>query len=255
MFIIQEKKITMNKYCFIVPIYNHHHKLEELFMALNKYSFSIVLVDDGSHEECKQVIANVISKYKDSYLKTLELNSGKGAAVMAGLQFAYEKGYSHGIQIDADFQHDVTDIEKFIHLSNENSGALICGIPSYDESVPKKRLYPRYITHFWVWVHTLSFAIKDSMCGYRCYPLATTQQLMSNVRLSKRMNFDIEIIVRLSWMGVNIINQPTKVVYHDEIPSNFRMFKDNLGITMTHTKLFFGMLIRIPMLIKRKING
>jgi hypothetical protein len=38
--------------------------------------------------------------------------------------------------------------------------------------VPKGRLYGRYATHVWIWINTLSFEIRDSMCGYRVYPLA-----------------------------------------------------------------------------------
>ncbi|MCF6300476.1 MAG: glycosyltransferase family 2 protein [Proteobacteria bacterium] len=248
----------MNKYCFIIPIYNHQHKLKELINALLSFNYPIILIDDGSNSECKLAIRKILATFSNQSvelsLQTLVSNQGKGVAVMSGLKQSLELGYTHGIQIDADFQHDVKDVEKFVTQSSINPQALICGVPVYDSSVPKSRLYLRYITHFWVWVHTLSFAIKDSMCGYRIYPIAISCDLINSTKISPRMNFDTEIIVRLKWRNVPIINVATKVVYHDDVPSNFRLFKDNLGITLMHTKLFFGMLVRLPIILTRKFR-
>lgn len=249
----------MNKYCFIIPVYNHQHKLEALINALLPYDYPIILIDDGSNTQCKQAIEQIFSVLSTQgarlHLLTLRPNQGKGAAVMTGLKKSLELGYTHGIQIDADFQHDIKDVEKFVKQSSLNPQALICGVPIYDKTVPKSRLYPRYITHFWVWIHTLSFAIADSMCGYRVYPIATSCDLINHTKISTRMNFDTDIIVRLQWRNVKIVNIATKVIYHDDVPSNFRLFKDNIGITMMHTKLFFGMLIRLPVILMRKFRG
>ncbi len=247
--------------CFIIPIYNHHHKLAQLLDAIVPFNLPIFLIDDGSDEPSKSSIQKIVNdalvqqaKAKIE-LKRLEQNHGKGAAVMCGFSLAHRQKMTHAIQIDADFQHDIKDVEKFRQLSKLNPKALICGVPIYDESVPKGRLYPRYITHFWVWIHTLSFAIKDSMCGYRLYPLATTIELIKKNKIAKRMNFDTDIIVRLKWNNVPIINCPTKVIYHDDVPSNFKLFKDNIGITWMHTVLFFGMLKRLPRIIKYKFSS
>jgi len=243
----------MNRYCFIIPIYNHPQKLEELIEALVKYNFPIILIDDGSDKKCKKIIMALLNLNNHLILHTHEKNQGKGAAVMKGLIEANKLGFSHGIQIDADFQHNVDDVQKFVHKADAHPKALICGIPIYDESVPKSRFYSRYLTHVWVWINTLSTEIKDSMCGYRVYPLDSSIKLINDVSISKRMNFDTDIIVRLKWRRIKIINVPTKVIYHDDVPSNFRLFKDNVGISITHGKLFFGMLLRLPILLKRKI--
>ena len=245
----------MNSYCFIVPVFNHHHKLEKLIGELSKYKYPIFLIDDGSHEQCKTVMTELCKANEKLILHTLDHNQGKGAAVMAGFIQAEKLKISHAIQIDADFQHDINDVEIFVEQAQKNPDALIYGIPVYDESVPKSRLYSRYLTHVWVWINTLSTDIKDSMCGYRLYPLNSTMKLIKSVNIGKRMNFDIEIIVRLKWRNIQLINIPTKVIYHDDVPSNFRLFKDNVEISKTHAKLFFGMLVRFPLILKRKVFG
>ena len=93
-------------------------------------------------------------------------NQGKGGAVQTGLLTADKLGFTHAIQVDADGQHDLNDIKTLIKLGKTHPNSLISGRPVYDESVPKVRLYSRYITHFWVWIETLSFSVKDSMCGF-----------------------------------------------------------------------------------------
>ena len=124
-------------------------------------------------------------------------------------------------------------------------------MPSYDESVPRHRYYSRYITHFWVWVETLSLEIRDSMCGFRVYPLAQTLALADRVRIGRRMDFDTEVAVRLSWRGTPVISVPTRVIYPENGISNFRLWRDNLAISWMHTRLCAGMLLRLPLLLYR----
>lgn len=257
------------KPCIIVPIYNQEKYIAatvaailknlELFYksqaTLNSQSDNLVahviIIDDGSSAACKTVLAQLKQQYPQLILLENIQNAGKGVAVIKGFNYAYEHNFTHALQIDADFQHDISDLPNFLTLAFNHSQALICGQPIYDESVPKGRLYPRYITHFWVCIETLSFAIRDSMCGFRVYPLKLTHALISQNTISPRMGFDIDIIVRLYWMGAEVINYPSKVIYHNDHSSTFRPFRDNFHISCVHTKLFFGMLMRISKLIKR----
>ena len=132
--------------------------------------------------------------------------------------------------------------------------SVIVGQAVFDQSVPKARLYGRYITHFWVWIETLSFSIKDSMCGFRLYPLKTTIPLIRKVRMPARMDFDIAIIVRLLWNGVSVVNLPTRVTYPEDGISHFHTLKDNVRISRTHTQLVIGMIPRSPVLLVRNIK-
>jgi len=71
--------------------------------------------------------------------------------------------------------------------------------------------------------------------------------------LNKRMGFDIEMIVKLSWAGVKMLFFPVKVHYPKDGVSNFRMFRDNVVISMTHTMLCIGMVLRLPLIIWRRL--
>lgn len=132
---------------------------------------------------------------------------------------------------------------------------MVIGQPVFDLSVPKKRLYGRYVTHVWVWINSLSFDIKDSMCGFRIYPLAPTLKILKQAKFQPRMGFDSEILVRLKWENAKFINVPTPVIYPEHGISHFDVWRDNLGMSQAHARLFAGMLWRLPKLIKQKIQG
>ena len=99
--------------------------------------------------------------------------------------------------------------------------------------------------------NTLSLQIKDSMCGFRVYPLPPMIALEQRQKLGERMNFDIEVLVRLYWDGLEIINVDTPVNYPSDGVSHFRVVLDNFLISRMHATLFFCMLLRLPMLIAR----
>ncbi|MBD3667623.1 MAG: glycosyltransferase family 2 protein [Kangiella sp.] len=240
-----------SSYCIVIPNYNHTQHIDGVLQSVADLSLPVIMVNDGSDTSTSHYLNQLPNNYPFLQVINLEQNSGKGGAVMAGFIEAHKQGFTHAIQVDADGQHNLMDIPNFISLSQNNPDSVICGIPDYDESVPLGRLIPRYITHFWVWVETLSFSIKDSMCGYRLYPLETTVALIQSTSIGQRMDFDTEILVKLYWQSVEIINFPTKVTYPEDGSSHFRMFKDNWLITKMHTKLFFGMLPRAPSLIAR----
>ena len=244
------------KFCFLVPIYNHHRTIEATVEKLLSYALPIIIVDDGSNEETKKVLSQLAERFaSEVLLHTLPENSGKGGACLEGFRVASEQGYTHALQIDADGQHDSADIPQFLELAKQRPEALISGHPQYDDSMPTARRIGRKITHFWVHIETLSMSVKDTMCGFRVYPLAATTELMDKVNIGTRMDFDIEIMVRLYWRGVPVLFIPTKVIYPEQGQSHFRAFQDNVKISWLHTRLFFGMLPRAPMLLARRFKS
>ena len=242
------------KVAIVVPVYNHGEPLRATAARLAEFGLPIFIVDDGSDEPTKRAIAEVAARYRTNVV-TLAENGGKGHAVMAGLRAAAQQGFTHAVQVDADGQHDLDDLPKLLAAAKSNPAALVCGEPRFDESVPKSRLYGRKLTAFWVAVETLSLRMPDTMCGYRVYPLAATIALLDSVALGRRMDFDIEIVVRLYWRNVPLIAVPTAVIYPVGGRSNFRMVADNALITKLHAKLTLGMLLRLPLLVTRRVGA
>jgi glycosyltransferase involved in cell wall biosynthesis len=240
------------KYCFIIPCYNHDLVIRETVLALSQHPFPIIIVNDGSQSSTKKVLEQVAQEFEQVQLIHRFENGGKGAAMQTGLAAAIENNMTHALQIDADGQHDLGDLQAFLLEAEQYPSALISGQPVYDNTISKGRFYGRYITHFWVALETLSFKVIDSMCGYRVYPLAEYKKLISTARLGMRMDFDIEVMVKLIWQGVEVRFVNTKVHYPEFGVSHFHAFKDNVLISKMHTRLFFGMLRRLPKILYKK---
>ena len=240
------------KTCLIIPVYNHEDAIFHVLAKLKLYDLPCLLINDGSSSSCTQLLTDC-ARLESMWITLINRpnNGGKGCAVIDGFKEAIRRGFSHAIQIDADGQHDLNDIPRFLETSRASPQALILGSPLFDLSVPKGRLYGRKFTNLWIWINTLSFAIDDGMCGFRLYPLTAVDQLIKKTAIAKRMDFDIDIVVRLYWQGAEVINIPTSVKYPSDGVSHFKPCRDNLMISKTHAKLFFGMLTRIPHLLSR----
>lgn len=238
-----------------MPVYNHERAVAGTLAGLRSQGLYVVLVDDGSSEACARELQRLAAADSNVQLVRLAANQGKGGAVMAGLSVARDAGFTHVLQIDADGQHDVGDLPAFIAASAAEPAAVICGQPKFDESIPRHRLYLRYLTHAMVWLNTLSFAIPDSMCGLRVYPLAIVLPVIAAEHPGRRMDFDIEILVRLHWRGAKMRWLPANVRYPQDGVSHFRLVKDNWLITRMHLRLFLGMLRRSPALLVRRVRA
>lgn len=243
------------KPCILIPVYNHEHAMVIMAERLSDQAYPVLMVNDGSSEACSMVLRDIEKKYANFQLLELAENGGKGFAVKQGLHYANQLGFTHALQIDADGQHDINDINKFMDMGEQYATAIICGAPIFDETVPTHRFLFRYLTHVWIWINTLSLTIKDSMCGFRLYPVQQTLLIVDSEKIGDRMDFDPELVVHWVWRNYPFYNLPTKVNYPIDGVSHFDLLNDNVRITKMHTRLFFGMLKRFPRLMLNKIKG
>ena len=238
--------------CVLIPCYNHGAMIARVLSRLAPFGLPCLVVDDGSEAITRQELERLAAEQPQMTLVRLAQNAGKGAAVIRGLEECARVGYTHAVQVDADGQHAIEDIPKLLALAERHPDALISGQPIYDDSIPRSRLYGRWVTHVWVWIETLSLQLKDSMCGFRVYPVSPTLRLAARETLGKRMDFDTEVMVRLYWQGNTSVFLPTRVTYPQDGLSHFDALKDNVRISLMHTRLFFGMLPRMPGLLFRR---
>jgi glycosyltransferase involved in cell wall biosynthesis len=240
--------------CAVIPVYNHERAVGKVVEAVRAAGLPCVLVDDGSGPECARELDRLTAADPHVSLVRLPQNLGKGGAVTAGLRAARGAGFTHALQIDADGQHALGDVARFIGEARAHPEMVVCGQPMFDESMPRGRYYSRYLTHWMVWLNTLSFAIPDSMCGFRVYPLTSVLKLLDSTRLGSRMDFDVEVLVRLNWRGQPMRWLPTRVSYPLDGVSHFRLVWDNVLMVRLQLMLFAGMLMRSPLLLWRKVR-
>jgi len=239
---------------FLIPVYKHGATACSLAEHLMSFGLPVIIVDDGNDADTRALLAECAVKTPGITLVSLKKNTGKGGAVTGGLKKAAELGLTHVLQIDADGQHDAGKAAFFLEESAKHPDMIVCGYPEFDDTAPKGRVTGRKISNFWAAVVTLSKELKDVLCGFRVYPVDASLRATHHLFIDKRMGFDVEILVRLYWNKVFPVFLPIKVIYPAGGVSNFHIVKDNVRISLMFTRLFIGMLLRLPLLIGRKIK-
>ena len=234
------------KPCLLIPIYNHGSTIGGVVEALAYLDLPCLIVDDGSGAATRAVLERIAAENPQVTLHRRERNGGRGAALKTGYRAAFERGFSHAIQLDADGQHAASDVPRFLAEIEAQPDALILGAPQFDETVPASRLYGRQLSRVMVWAATLCFDVTDPLCGFRAIPLAPTVALLDRVGTGDHMEFDPQLIIQLHWAGVPVRNVPTRVVYRSGGLSHFDMLRDNARLSGVYAGALAGGLLRLP---------
>jgi len=227
--------------CAVIPTYDNPDTVRAVVEVVRAL-LPVIVVDDGSAGPGRAVV-EAIGADGLATVHHRAQNGGKGAAVTTGFELAQAQGYTHALQIDADGQHALEDIPMFIDAARARPLALVLGAPVYDHSAPKGRLIGRQITRFWTNIETYGRVIDDPMCGFRVYPLGPACEVAP--RCGQRMDFDIEVAVRLVWAGLPVVNLPTRVRYLEGGVSHFDLVRDNLRISWMHSRLAVRSWVRL----------
>lgn len=225
--------MSRTRYCAVVPTFDNPATIFDVVQATARV-LDVVVVDDGSGCAGRAAVAELGAQGL-AHVVHRPVNGGKGAAVRTGFETAKALGYTHALQVDADGQHHLEDIERFLASSRNHPESLILGAPVFDESAPWGRKIARTITIAFTHLETGGRVIRDPMCGFRVYPLELACKVAQ--RCGLRMDFDIEVAVRMVWAGVSVVNLDTRVHYPENGVSHFQLVRDNLRISWMHSRL------------------
>ena len=237
-----KQRMTALKCVVIIPTYNNATTIAKVISDVKEYSEDVIIVNDGSTDETSNILASIENINVIDYPK----NQGKGYALKLGLQMAYDWGYRYAITIDSDGQHYADDIPTFIDRIEEKPDSLLIGARNLTaENMPSKNTFANKFSNFWFKVET-GKTLTDTQSGYRLYPLEKLQKIHF---ITRRYEFEVEIIVRAAWRGVNVENVPVKVYYPpvEERVSHFRPLQDFTRISILNTVLvLYAFLIHYP---------
>jgi glycosyltransferase involved in cell wall biosynthesis len=236
----------------VIPCYDHGEALAGVADDLAGFGLPGLVVDDGSGAATRAALEAIAARHPWLEVHRHAANRGKGGALATGYRLAAARGATHALQLDADGQHDAQDVPRFLDAMAKHPDALVLGAPIFDASVPKSRLYGRQLSRALVWLFTLSFDVRDPLCGFRGVPLAPTLSLLDRVRLGARMDFDPELIVRLVWDGLDVVSVPTRVRYPAGGLSHFDVVADDLRLAWLYLRLAAGLVPRAPRLLARR---
>ncbi|MBN2669218.1 MAG: DUF2062 domain-containing protein [Bacteroidales bacterium] len=240
--------LEKGKVAIIMPTYNNAPKLKEVFEQLDAYRSWLIVVNDG----CTDDSDRIIKAFSPLEYVIHAQNKGKGKALQTGFKKAVELGFEYAITMDSDGQHFATDIPKFLPYTQKETTQLVVGARNMTtDNIPGKSSFGHKFSNFWYWAET-GIRLPDTQSGFRLYPL----QAISNMSFfTKKFEFEIEVIVRLAWQGVEVGSVPIKVEYTEDRISHFRPFKDFFRISVLNTVLFLmAILWMLPMMFFRRIR-
>ncbi len=226
----------------VVPTFDNPRTVGAVVEGIREHLAAVIVVDDGSGA-AGRAACEALQRDGLAIVHRLDRNRGKGAAVKAGFDLAHARGFTHVFQVDADGQHDLACLPEFLAAAQQRPDALVLGYPVYDATAPATRRTARLVTKFWVDRET-GGAVRDAMIGCRIYPLATARG--SGTR-GNRMDFDVEIAVRMARAGVTVINLPVRVRYLTAAEggvSHFQPVRDIVRLSWMHSRLCTGISVR-----------
>jgi glycosyltransferase involved in cell wall biosynthesis len=238
--------ILQSVWC-VVPVYNNPDTVADVVRRCCEQLPNVLVVDDGSDRPVKELLAGL-----PATVLRHDRNRGKGAALRTALDYIQEQRGAWMITLDADGQHDPADIPSFFPAMRVEPNAVYIGARDFDApNIPGSSRFGRRFSNFWVQLET-GKTLQDTQSGFRAYPTALVSQLPLH---SSYYDFEIEVLVRAAWAGLDLRSVPISVWYppKEERVSSFDKRKDNLRLTRMHMRLIGRRLVPWPVhrLVKR----
>ncbi len=218
----------------IIPTYNNPQMINSVVAdALAKTVFPILIFDDGSQVPVSELVA----PHPRVTIHRSEKNQGKGAALQLAIRKCVELGFTHMLTIDGDGQHLARECSPLVEMARLHPWSLIIGHRRLSEAVeaPRSSHFGKHFSNFWVQFQT-DVKVADSQSGFRLYPLFHLQTMGFWTR---SFDFEIEVLIRLLWRGVDVREVDIDVYYpppHERV-SHFDKLWDNVRISLLNTIL------------------
>jgi len=240
----------------LLPTYNTGPRLREVVAEVLQHWRPVLVVVDGSTDGSQQALADLARQDPALHVLVQPRNGGKGAAVLAGAEWARAHGFTHALVMDADGQHPAASIAEFMAASQARPAALVCGRPVFPANIPAERLHGRKLSVGMVRLELLGRGVDDPLFGFRVYPLAPFLATLGPRRGGRRYDFDTEAAVRLTWAGVPPVNLAAPVRYFSREEggvSHFHYLRDNLTLVGMHVRLVLELVFwRWPALLRHR---
>lgn len=224
-------KYIASKIVVLIPAYNPDSRLVSLARNLQDEGLSLVVVDDGSKEDCTSVFHKL--SLMGVCIVTHAVNMGKGRALKSGFNFTL-LNFSDRLTIitaDADGQHTAEDIFSVAECSLNNTKSLVLGVRNFTEkgeNIPIKNRLGNIITGG-IFSFLSGVKVGDTQTGLRGIPMKYAALLL-NVE-GERFQYEMHMLLEAERFGFSIEQVPIATIYIDENrSSHFNPLVDSFKI-------------------------
>jgi glycosyltransferase involved in cell wall biosynthesis len=195
----------------LIPAYDEGPRIGAVVEAVTR-CLPVLVVDDGSRDDtvarAKAAGATVVRQVP---------NAGKGAALRMGFRIAMEAGCEAVVTLDADGQHDATEIPAFLAAFEADRPGLVVGRRDFAAMPPLRRL--SNVLGGLALSIAIGRWIPDNQSGYRLVGRPLMRALLESDE--DGFEFEIEMIARCIALGLPISWIPVRTIYAGE-PSHIR---------------------------------
>ena len=216
--------------CVVLPAYNEAENIRDVIRAIKALKLDVLVVDDGSEDETYLVAAK-----EQAYLIRHPRRTGKGASLKDGIDYAIRNGYNTIITMDADGQHDASDIPAFLNKVNETGSSVVVGNRMDNPiDMPVIRILTNKFMSFII-SGICKQKIPDTQCGYRLFKKEAIDKLQIE---AQKFEVDSEVLIKVAQRGQKIESVPIKSIYADEV-SKMRPIRDICRFRLFLLKIWF----------------
>lgn len=192
----------------LIPAFNEAAKIAEVVKQTQTRVAQVVVIDDGSADATAQ-----LAEQAGATVLRHPQNRGKGAAIATALEFFEKSDAEFGVLLDADGQHDPTEIPKFVEAARRENADVVVGTRmSETRDMPVVRKLTNQFTS-WVTSKLARQAVSDSQCGYRLLRRSVLPDLKFS---SARFETETEMLIQAGRAGHRIANVPVRTIYGQE---------------------------------------
>jgi putative flippase GtrA len=230
----------------LIPAYNPNQNLVRVVQNLVGAGMTeLVVVDDGSHEDCQPIFDQVAAFPQVTMLKHA-VNLGKGAALKFGFNYIYnikknQDNFVGVVTADADGQHLAADIIKVAQELAAHPNSLVLGVRTFKGKVPLRSRLGNLVTEA-VFRTLVGVHIADTQTGLRGVPLAL---IPLSLRIAaNRYEFELDMLIQGAEHKHAIVQIPIQTVYlESNVSSHFNPLVDSAKIYMVFLRFVASSLL------------
>jgi dolichol-phosphate mannosyltransferase len=213
----------------IIPTYNERENIADMLQTVFalQQGYHVLVIDDGSPDGTAEIVKDLFATYPDKlFLEQRRGKLGLGTAYIHGFKWALERGYQFIFEMDADFSHNPSDLERLYEACKYNGADVAVGsryVPGGKiENWPLDRhiysrggaLYTKLIT----WM-----PVNDPTAGFVCY----TKNVLDTIKLDaiRFVGYAFQIEMKFAAWKLGFRIQEVPIVFVDRRSGASKMSK------------------------------
>lgn len=160
----------------VIPAYNEETRVQPVIEKIADLGYKMIVINDGSSDNTLDKLLESQKKYPDNiFILNHLLNRGMGAAISTGLEAVKKHHPKYIVNIDADGQHDINDIDKVCEPLVKGYADAVIGVRPFKD-MPFSRSFANNVMNLLTRIF-YRVNVSDSQTGFRAFTYETLEKV------------------------------------------------------------------------------